>query len=68
MIMKKRILAVLLTGIIAAALPLTAYGAGNDKNTDVPLYSFGGRPESTGAGDSPAASGRYRRRSEKIIQ
>lgn len=41
MIMKKRILAVLLTGIIAAALPLTAYGAGNDKNTDVPYIALG---------------------------
>ena len=39
--MKKRIIAVLLTGIIAAALPITAYGAGNDKNTDCSLHSFG---------------------------
>ena len=39
--MKKRIIAVLLTGIIAAALPITAYGAGNDKNTDVPYIALG---------------------------
>lgn len=39
--MKKRIIAVLITGIIAAALPVTAYGAGNNKDTDVPYIALG---------------------------
>lgn len=41
MIMKKRILAVLLTGIIAAALPITAYGASDNKSTGTPYISLG---------------------------
>ena len=41
MIMKKRILAVLLTGIIAAALPITAYGASDNKSTGAPYISLG---------------------------
>lgn len=39
--MNKKITAVLLTSIISAALPVTAYGAGNDKNADVPYISLG---------------------------
>ena len=39
--MKKRILAALLAGIIAAALPITAYGATDNKTTDTPYISLG---------------------------
>ena len=39
--MKKRILAALLAGIIAAALPITAYGASDNKTTDTPYISLG---------------------------
>ena len=39
--MKKRWMAILLTCIIAVALPVTAYGASDNKNTDTPYVALG---------------------------
>lgn len=39
--MKKRIMAVLLTCLMAASLPVTAFGADNNKKTDVPYIALG---------------------------
>ena len=39
--MKKRWMAILLTCIMAVALPVTAYGASDNKNTDTPYVALG---------------------------
>ena len=39
--MKKRWMAILLTFIMAVALPVTAYGASDNKNTDTPYVALG---------------------------